>query len=107
MARSRRPFNVCPFGPLVSLDTGGQFWTEQPTVGGLERQASHRRQAKVDCGCGKAPRLQLNPVPQDDMLAESQSWLGTVPRYEVVHRECVSPGRIRLPEAVQHHALGM
>jgi len=58
-------------GSLDSLDTGGQFWTEQTTVGGLERQASHRREAKVDRGCGKAPSLQLNPVPQDDMLAES------------------------------------
>jgi hypothetical protein len=95
---------LCSFD---SLDTGGQFRAEQSTVSGLEGQAPHRRQAKVDRGCGKAPRLQLNPVPQDDVLAQSQSGLGTVPRYKIVHRECVSPGGIRRAEAVQHRALRM
>src|SRR5664279_2733782 len=87
---------------LDSLDAGGQFWTEQSTVGGFECQAPHCCQAKVDRGCGEVSRLQFNPVPQDDMLAESQPWLGTVPAYEIAHCECVSPSRIRGPQAVQH-----
>jgi hypothetical protein len=75
IARSRRPFNVCSSGapkalaPIYSqpisqthaeflcsfdsLDTGGRFRAEQSTVSGLEGQAPHRRQAKVDRGCGK------------------------------------------------------
>jgi hypothetical protein len=82
-------------GPFHALDAGGQFRTEQSTVGCLVSQAPHGSQAYVDgCRCEKS-RLQLDPVAQHNVLAEGQARLGTVPGDEIVDRVRIGSGGIR------------
>src|ERR1035441_2604811 len=116
-ARSRLPFSVCSsgarnsrrhsihgqpitqpnaelLGPFHSLDASGQFRTEQSTVGRLVGQAPHGGQAHVDGRRRQKSRLQLDPVAQDNVLAEGQARLGTVPSDEIVDRVRIGSGRI-------------
>src|SRR6516225_1063846 len=78
------------FVVLNPSDSGSEFRTEQPGVGGFKRDTSNRGQTKINC-CGCILLLfEINPVSQDHGAAERKARLATVPIDEIGDRAIIA-----------------
>ena len=69
------------------------------------RQAAHDSQAQVDRSRRELSGLQLNPVPQDNVLAKCQSRFRTIPIDEIVDGECVGAGGLGRAKSIEYNPL--
>src|ERR1035438_6710966 len=81
---------------LDSLDAAnprGQLGTRQASGGGFVSQATHGCKLLVDGVGGQMPRFQVHAIAHDYDAIEGQSWLGAVPRDELVDGILVNAAR--------------
>jgi hypothetical protein len=91
---SRTPNFLAPFHPPGA---GGEFRTEQASVGSLVGEPPYRSESAIDRSRRKLAILEDNAITGDHNLVERQAWLGAVPLDEFIN--CVSISALRLGRA--------
>jgi hypothetical protein len=76
-----------------ATDSGGQFRTQQPRVGGFMSQTTYCGEVLVDRVRGQAPRFQVHAVTDDHDAVEGQTWLRAVPGNELLDRVLIHSAR--------------
>jgi len=89
-----------PPDTLDAPDASREFRTEEPRIGGLVRNATHRGETEVDGGRRVRALFEVDAVPQHDGTIEREPWLRAVPADELVDRVAVRPLTAGRREAV-------
>jgi hypothetical protein len=78
-----------------TANTCGKVGTEESTVGGLVRKATHSTKPQVDRARGQLPTLEVGSISEDHDSAESKAGLRAIPVNELVNRMAIPALSVR------------